>query len=126
MLFADIANVEIDGVPNTDIVSISVDVDDPKTPKKTMTRNRRAKGVTSGVATFPCTMSASIPLTGGTDWQAWCLLKQAKTITFERGDNGKRVTLRNVYVNKVGEKHDEGGDSSYDVDCIALDFKQDS
>jgi len=122
--FVDIHHVEIGGQSIETVKSFAPDVNDPKAPVKTMNRARRPLGFTRGVPEFPVKISAVIPLVPEVDWQGWCLRGEEKTITFERGDNGTRVTLSRVAINSVNEKADEGGEAMYDIDAVALDYRE--
>lgn len=124
--FADIYNVEIDNVEMETIKSISVTTTNTKTPVKTMNRDRVAKGVTQGMREFSVKISAAVQLSDPEiDWHAWAAGKIAKTITYEVGDGGTRVTLIDVYVNSVDEKADEGGEIMWDIDAVALRREED-
>lgn len=125
--FVDIAIVEIDGVLCRTIKSLSVDPSDAKTPVKTMTQERRALGVTRGVAEFGVKITAVIPAGDPEiDWHRWMLNKEARLLVYDLNGDGKRISLVDVFVNSVSEKFDEGGESTYDIDGFALNRLEDN
>lgn len=124
--FSDIYNVEINGAEMETIKSISVTSTNTKSPVKTMNRDRVALGVTQGVREFTGKISAVVQLANPEqDWHAWLRDKIAKSITYEVGDGGTRVSLIDVYLNSVDEKADENGEIMWDIDFIALRREED-
>lgn len=124
--FADIYNVEIDNVEMETIKSISVTSTNTKNPVLTMNRDRVAKGVTQGVKQFAVKITAAVQVANPEiDWYAWWRDKIAKTITYEIGDGGTRISLIDVYVSSVDEKADDGGEIMWDIDAIALRREED-
>lgn len=125
-VFTDIAVVEIDARQVRTVKSISIETRDTKTPVKTMNAERRALGVTRGVPDFSGKFSAVIqPVDPEIDWFGWMLRKEARLVVWDLNGDGDRRSLVDVYINSVSEKHDEGGESMYDIDFVALDRKED-
>jgi hypothetical protein len=125
--FVDIAIIEIDGVLCRSIKSLSVDPTDTKSPVKTMTPERRALGVTRGVAEFGVKITAAIQAANPEiDWHAWMLNNEARNVVYDLNGDGKRISLRDVYISSISEKFDESGEASYDIDGFALDRKEDN
>jgi hypothetical protein len=125
--FVDMAVVEIDGVLMRTIKSISIDSSDPKAAVKTMNPSRRALGVTHGVAEFSVKITAAMEAGDPeVDWMNWMLSKQSRLLVFDLNGDGKRISLVDLFINSVSEKHDEGGESSFDIDAIALDRLEDN
>lgn len=124
--FVDLYLVEVDHAEMETIKSISVTSSDPKNPVKTMNRDRVALGVTHGVQEFSAKISAVRQLADPEiDWHAWKRLKQAKTISYEMGDGGQRVSLIDCYVSSVDEKADENGEIMWDIDIVFLRREED-
>lgn len=125
--FVDMALVEVDGVETRTIKSISIDTNDAKAPVKTMNAKRRALGVTHGVPDFTAKISAAIQAANPeVDWYAWLRNKEARLIVIDLNGDGKRVSLVDVFLNSISEKHDEGGESMLDIDCVFLDRQEDN
>jgi hypothetical protein len=125
-IFTDIAIVEIDGVLCRSIKSLTVDISDNKTVVKTMNPERRARGVTRGVPDFTAKLTVvSEPSDPEVDYVAWMLNKEPRLIVYDLNGDGARVQLIDCYVNSVGEKYDDGGESVFDVDVVFLDRKED-
>src|SRR6185436_7099953 len=110
--FVDMVLCEIDGVETRTIKSITIDTSDAKAPVKTMNAQRRALGYTRGVPDFSVKFSASMQIVDPeVDWYAWLRNGEARQVTFDLNGDGKRVSLVDVVLNSISEKHDEGGES---------------
>jgi hypothetical protein len=126
-IFVDMALVEVDGVETRTIKSITADVNDTKAPVKTMNAKRRALGVTRGVPDFSLKFSAAIQeVNPEIDWHAWLRNKESRLVVLDLNGDGKRISFVDVFLNSISEKHDEGGESMYDIDAIALDRQEDN
>lgn len=126
-IFVDIAHIEIGGVLCRTIKSLSVDPTDTKNPVKTMNPERRALGVTRGVAEFGVKFTAVIqPTDPEVDWHKWMLSNESRLVVYDLNGDGKRVSLIDVFINSISEKYDEGGESTYDIDGFALDRLEDN
>lgn len=106
------------------VVSMTVNKTDPKTPVKTMRKKRRALGYMRGVPDW--SIDLECVLEEGENEVDWTALKQSGErclLTYEKNENGERITFKDVVVNEVSEPFSESGETKVAVKLIALDEK---
>lgn len=125
MAFVDIALVEIDDIEMETIKALSVNPSNPKTPVKTMNRDRVAKGYTQGIQEFGFKLTVAVREKPEIDWHGWVLSRQRRRVVYEQADNGLRVSLGGCVANSIDEKYDQDGEAVYEIDCMALTRRED-
>lgn len=124
--FVDIYNVEVDNVEMETIKSISITSTNTKNPVDTMNRDRVSKGFTQGIKKFSAKITAARQVANPEmDWHAWVAGKDLKTISYEMGEGGTRISLIDCAANSVDEKADENGEIMWDIDIVFLRREED-
>ncbi|MEQ1977062.1 phage tail protein [Xenorhabdus sp. SGI240] len=109
--------LEIDG-REVEVTDLDVQINTGRKLVKTMNKTGRAKGYTSGIATYDLSLSVVIPLEGDLDWGNLVGVKITQYPVTGKG--GRRTSYLDCFTTEVGAKYTVDNEAKRDIKMAAL------
>ncbi|CDL80186.1 hypothetical protein [Xenorhabdus cabanillasii] len=109
--------LEVDG-REIEVTDLDVQINTGRKLVKTMNKTGRAKGYTSGIATYDLSLSVVIPLDGDLDWGSLVGVKITQYPV--NGKGGRRTSYLDCFTTEVGAKYTVDNEAKRDIKMAAL------
>ncbi|MEQ1967361.1 phage tail protein [Xenorhabdus nematophila] len=109
--------LEVDG-REIEVTDLDVQINTGRKLVKTMNKTGRAKGYTSGIATYDLSLSVVIPLDGDLDWGNLVGVKITQYPV--NGKGGRRTSYLDCFTTEVGAKYTVDNEAKRDIKMAAL------